>query len=96
MFRIFGQEKAYYVQEWRITMKLTKKQMGAWIAIFLIASLYVLTFFLSLWNHPKALTFFFASLCSTIALPLIIHLFLMMKNVKDGKSLWDNPYKKKN
>ena len=74
-------------------MKHSKSQrITALIGVILLVSLYVLSLVFALIKSPYSLQMFLVSVASTIAIPLMIHFFMMLKNVREGRKLFDNPY----
>ena len=72
---------------------MNAKRIAALIAVLFILLLYIAAIVLAVMNDPRFVRFFVFCVICTIALPVIIHLFLMMKNVKDGKSVMDETYR---
>ena len=68
------------------------KRILAIIGIIILLGLYVATLVVAVMGGPNFLPMLQACLVATVAVPVIIHLFLVMKNVKDGGSVFDNPY----
>lgn len=73
--------------------KYTKLQRILAIAgVILLVLLYLCTLIFALMKSEYAKYLFIASLASTVAVPLMIHFFLMMANIKRGRGIFDNPY----
>lgn len=73
--------------------KYTKSQrILAITGVIILVLLYLCTLIFACLKNEYAKHLFIASLASTIAVPLIIHFFLMMTNIKRGKGVFDNPY----
>ena len=68
------------------------KRILALIAIILLVLMYVSSFILALMNHPDSGKLLMASVVCTVFVPVLIHLFLMMNNVRKGKGLYDETY----
>ncbi|MBR0147880.1 MAG: hypothetical protein IJM23_01645 [Lachnospiraceae bacterium] len=68
------------------------KRVLAIIGIIILLGLYVATLVVAIDGGPNFLPMLQACLVATVAVPVIIHLFLVMKNVRDGGSVFDNPY----
>ncbi len=71
-------------------MKL--KRILAIIAIVLLLMMYVSAFVLAIMNHPDSGKLLMAAIVCTVFVPVLIHLFLMMNNVRKGKGLYDETY----
>ena len=71
-------------------MKL--KRIIALTGVFILLAMYLLTLYFAVIKSDFSQNLFIASLCSTIAIPLMIHLFLILTNIRNGKKLFDNPY----
>ena len=70
------------------------KRILAAAGIVILLGLYILTLVTALAGGPF-MGVFMAALAATIVLPIIIHLFLMINNARNGKSVMDEPYKYK-
>ncbi len=68
------------------------RRILALLGVVFLVGLYVAAFILSFLNYPGANRLFLAAIICTIAIPIIIHLLLMMNNVRKGKSVMDEPY----
>ena len=68
------------------------KRILAIAGVILLVLLYVSAFVLALMNHPDSGRMLMAAVVSTVFIPVLIHLFLMMNNVRKGKGLYDEPY----
>ena len=68
------------------------KRILAILGIIILLGLYIATLAVAVTGGPDFLPMLQACLVATVAVPVIIHLFLVMKNVKDGGSVFDNPY----
>lgn len=73
--------------------KYTKTQrILALTGVIILVLLYLCTLVFSFLKSEFAKHLFLASLLSTIAVPLIIHLFMMMTNSRRGRGILENPY----
>lgn len=71
----------------------SKLKRGLAIAlVVLLVGLYISTLVFAIIGSGLFMTLFTVSLAATVAVPIIIHLFLMLLNVRNGRSLWANPY----
>ncbi|MCR4892508.1 MAG: hypothetical protein K5989_10040 [Lachnospiraceae bacterium] len=68
------------------------RRILALVGVILLIGLYVAAFILSFMNHPDSGRFFLAAILCTIIIPVLIHLLLMMNNVRKGKNVLDEPY----
>ncbi len=68
------------------------KRILALLGVLLLAALYIAALVLAVMNHPDSGRMFLAAVVSTIAVPILIHLFLMLENVRKGKSFMDETY----
>lgn len=68
------------------------KRILAILGIVILVSLYVSAFVLALMNHPDSGRLLMAAVVSTVFIPVLIHLFLMMNNARKGKGIFDEPY----
>ena len=71
-------------------MKL--KRILAMAGVIILAALYISTLVLALIGSPMAMRLLIVAVFCTIVIPVMIHLFLMMLNVRHGKRLYDEPY----
>lgn len=71
---------------------MNAKRILALIGVILIAGMYIATLILALIGSSSTLNLFLLSILLTIMVPLIIHLFLMMLNARNGKSVMDETY----
>ena len=67
------------------------KRVLAIAGIVILAGLYITTLVTAIARGPF-MPVFMASLAATIALPITIHLFLMINNARNGRSVMDEPY----
>lgn len=73
--------------------KYTKAQrIFAMTGVILLVLLYMCTLIFALLKNDYSRQLFTASIAATIAIPLMIHFFMMMTNIRRGKKLFDNPY----
>lgn len=73
--------------------KYTKTQrIFAMAGVILLVLLYLCTLIFAFLKSDYAKHLFFACVAATIAIPLMIHFFMMMTNIKRGKGVFDNPY----
>ena len=68
------------------------KRILALIGVILIAGMYISTLILAIMGSERTLPFFLLSILCTIMVPLIIHLFMMLRNARRGKNVMDEPY----
>ncbi len=68
------------------------KRIAAIVGIVLLVLLYVSAFVLAVMNHPDSGRMLMAAIVSTVFIPVLIHLFLMMNNARKGKGIYDEPY----
>lgn len=68
------------------------KRILALSGVVILVAMYLLTLVFALMKNEYSMRMFIASVAATIAVPLIIHLFLMINNVREGRKLFDNPY----
>ncbi len=68
------------------------RRVLALIGVILLVGLYLSTLILALIGNPAFFGLFLASVVSTIAVPVILHLFLMLNNARKGKSVMDETY----
>jgi len=68
------------------------KRILALAAVVLLVLMYLSSFILALMNHPDSGKLLMASIVCTVFVPVLIHLFLMMRNVRKGKGLYDETY----
>ena len=60
--------------------------------VVILILMYLSTLVLAIMNHPDTGKLLMASIVCTVFVPILIHLFLMMNNVRHGKGLYDEPY----
>ena len=68
------------------------KRIMAMTGVILIAGMYLATLVLAIIGSEKTVPLFLLSILCTIMVPLIIHLFMMLRNARRGKSVMDEPY----
>ncbi len=68
------------------------KRILALAGVILLAALYVASLIFALIGSPYAMRLFLLSVLLTIIVPVMIHLLLMMMNIRRGKKLYDEPY----
>ncbi|MBO4374754.1 MAG: hypothetical protein J5829_06575 [Lachnospiraceae bacterium] len=68
------------------------KRILAMAGVILIAGMYIATLVLALMGSRNTVSLFLLSILCTIMVPLIIHLFMMLRNVRRGKNVMDEPY----
>ncbi|MBR5376728.1 MAG: hypothetical protein IK139_05555 [Lachnospiraceae bacterium] len=68
------------------------KRILALIGVILIAGMYIATLVLAIAGSDRTVPFFLLSILCTIMVPLIIHLFMMLRNARRGKNVMDEPY----
>ncbi len=68
------------------------KRILALLGVILLIGMYLTTLILALLNNPHFMNLFVLSILCTIAVPVIIHLFLMMNNARHGKNVMDETY----
>lgn len=62
------------------------------VGVIILVGLYIATLILAVIGSGYFVRMFWASVAATIALPIMLHLFLSLHNLKRGKSTLDNPY----
>ena len=74
-------------------MKTDKlKRILALAGVVLLVGMYISTLVLAVMNNKSFVNLFVLSVVCTIAVPIIIHLFLMLNNARKGKSVMDETY----
>ncbi len=68
------------------------KRIAAIIGIILLVAMYALAFISAAMNRPDSGRFLMAAIVCTVFVPVLIHLVLMMNNVRKGKGIYDEPY----
>lgn len=68
------------------------KRILALLGVIVLVGLYLMTLVFAFMKNAYSMHLFIASIAATIAIPLMIHLFLMINNVRHGKKVFDNPY----
>ena len=68
------------------------KRILALSGVILLVGMYAATLVLAVMNNKNFMNLFIASVFCTIAVPIIIHLFLMLNNARKGKSIMDETY----
>jgi hypothetical protein len=68
------------------------KRILAIIGIVVLVGMYLAALIAAIAGSGYSNAIFTAAIASTIAVPVIIHLFLMINNARQGKSVMDNPY----
>lgn len=68
------------------------KRILALAGVILIAGMYISTLVLAIMGSEKTMPLFLLSILCTIMVPLIIHLFMMLKNARRGRNVMDEPY----
>ncbi len=71
---------------------MNTKRILAMAGVILIVGLYIATLILAVMGSEKTMHLFLLSLLLTIMVPVVIHLFLMLKNVREGKSFLAETY----
>jgi len=71
---------------------MNAKRIAALIGVILLFLMYALTLVFALTGNENTIKFFMISLVSTIMVPIIIHLFLMLLNARKGKNVMDETY----
>ena len=71
---------------------MNAKRIAALMGVILLFLMYALTLVFALMGSENTVKFFMISLVSTIMVPIIIHLFLMMLNARKGKNVMDETY----
>ena len=72
------------------------KRILAIIGVIILVMMYVLTLVFALMKSQYSFQLFIASAFCTVAVPFMIHLLLVLINIKNGGKLFDNPYKNQN
>ncbi|MCR5627674.1 MAG: hypothetical protein K6F99_10165 [Lachnospiraceae bacterium] len=68
------------------------KRILAWIAIILLAGLYISTLVFALIGSELTMKLLIISGFCTFAIPVLIHIFLMMLNIRSGHGIYDETY----
>ncbi|MCR4908392.1 MAG: hypothetical protein K5985_06120 [Lachnospiraceae bacterium] len=68
------------------------KRILALAGVVLLAALYIASLVFAVIGSPWAMRLFLLSVLLTIIIPVMIHLLLMMINIRRGKKLYDEPY----
>ncbi len=68
------------------------KRILAMAGVVILCALYISTLVLALIGSEFTLKLLIIAVFCTIAVPVMIHLFLMMLNVRHGKRVYDEPY----
>ncbi|MBO6133374.1 MAG: hypothetical protein J6P05_03465 [Lachnospiraceae bacterium] len=68
------------------------KKIIALGTVIVLISLYIAAAVLSIINDPRAARFSFGCVVCTIALPIVIHLFFVLTNIRNGKGIFDETY----
>lgn len=68
------------------------KRILALIGVIILVGMYVATLVLAVMNNKHFMNLFMLAVVCTIAIPIIIHLFLMLNNARNGKSIMDETY----
>ncbi len=71
---------------------MNAKRVLALAGVVLIVALYISTLVLAVIGSEKTMNLFLLSVLMTIMVPVIIHLFLMLSNVRKGKSVMGETY----
>ncbi len=71
-------------------MKL--KRILAMAGVIILAALYISTLVLALIGSEKTMQLLIVAVFCTIVIPVMIHLFLMMLNARQGRNVYDEPY----
>ena len=68
------------------------KRALALVTVIILISLYIAAAVLAILGDPRAAKFSIACVLVTIMLPIIIHIFLVLTNVRKGNGILDEPY----
>lgn len=68
------------------------KRVLALVGVVLLVAMYVVTLILAFFAKEYFMNLFVASVALTIVVPITIHIIFVLKNVKSGKSITDEPY----
>lgn len=68
------------------------KRILAIAGIVILVLMYLLTLVFAIMNHPDTGRLLMAAIVCTIFIPVMIHLLLMMNNVRRGRNVYDEPY----
>lgn len=68
------------------------KRILAMAGVILLVGLYIAALVFAIIGSGYFKNMFIAAVAATIAVPVIIHLFMMMNNVKEGRSVGDETY----
>lgn len=68
------------------------KRIMAIVAVVIIVALYILTLVCAIIGNGYFMQVFMAAIAATILLPCLIHIYMMMVNVKNGGRTMDEVY----
>lgn len=68
------------------------KRVFAILGVVILAAMYIVSLILAILGSNQATTAFVISMVCTVAVPIMIHLFLVMNNVRKGGTVMSNPY----
>ncbi|MCR5748137.1 MAG: hypothetical protein K6G03_10560 [Lachnospiraceae bacterium] len=71
---------------------MNAKRILALTGVILIVCMYLATLILALIGNENTMNLFMLSVLMTIMVPLIIHLFMILLNVRHGKNIMDETY----
>ncbi len=71
---------------------MNAKRILALAGVILLAALYICSLIFAIIGSPMATRLFLLSVLMTIIVPVMIHMLLMMINIRHGKKLYDEPY----
>ena len=71
---------------------MTLKRIAAMTAALLLIGMYIATLVFALTGSPLSSKLFIASVICTFVVPIIIHLFLMINNAREGRGVMDETY----
>jgi len=72
------------------------KRVLAIAGVVIIVALYIATLVFAIIGSGYFTNMFIAAVAATIAVPVILHLFMMMNNVREGRDVLDEAYSYKN
>ena len=71
-------------------MKL--KRILALAGVIILVGMYLSALILAVMGSSRSMNLFVLSLACTIAIPVMIHLFMMLNNARHGKNIMDETY----
>ena len=71
------------------------KRIAALVGVIFLCLLYITALVAAIIGSELSGKILAAALVSTVVIPVMIHLLLMMKNARDGRSIMDETYRYK-